>query len=69
MESPYGSMSFSDVKDDLEALWYAALWFEGRKEGFPEMEFEVYKANLRRKGVPFLAVRGRFAFEGQGEWE
>lgn len=30
-------MTFSDLMDDLEALWFAALWFEGRAAGVPEM--------------------------------
>ena len=53
VEAPGWSMSFSDVADDLEALWYAALWFENMAAGFPEMNFEVYK--LRRQRGVFLS--------------
>ena len=53
-------MTFSDVADDLEALWYAALWFEERADGFPETDFEVYK--MGHKGKTFLASRGKFEF-------
>ena len=56
-------MTFADVADDLEALWYAALWFEGRAAGFPEMDFEVYRfEKADRSGKTFLASRGIFAF-------
>lgn len=56
-EAPDWSMTFSDVADDLEALWYAALWFEGRLTGFPELDFGVYEKNTR-----FLVSRGNFRF-------
>lgn len=56
-EAPGWSMTFSDVADDLEALWYAALWFEGRATGFPELYFGVYA-----KDTPLLVSRGNFKF-------
>ena len=59
-EGPGGSMTFSDIADDLEALWYAALYFEGRAAGFPEANFEVYKLGQLSKS--FLASRGNFKF-------
>ncbi len=66
VEAPNWSMTFSDVADDLEALWYAALFFENRLSGFPEMNFDVYKfrqqAGTGNRGQPFLASRGNLAF-------
>lgn len=57
-------MTFSDVVDDLEALWYSALYFEGRAAGVPEMDFLVYKSERQSSGrvALFLASRGNFAF-------
>ena len=58
-------MTFSDVADDLEALWYAALWFEESAASVPEMDFEVYKFDRQNpggRGALFLASRGKFAF-------
>ena len=58
LEAPDWYMTFSNVMDDLEALWYAALWFEDRPGGAPGMDFEVFKFNS--KGISFLAARGSF---------
>lgn len=70
VKAPGWSMTFSDVADDLEALWYAALWFEGRSAGFPEMNFEVYKSGQQssfgENGKSFLACRGSFRFAQGG---
>ena len=62
--APGWSMTFSDVADDLEALWYAALWFEGRIGGFPESNFEVYRSARDSGGGKklFLASSGSFEF-------
>lgn len=65
VEAPGWSMTFSDVADNLEALWYAALWFEGRSAGFPEMDFEVYKSG-QQAAKRFLACRGNFRFAQVG---
>ena len=64
VEAPGWSMTFSNIADDLEALWYAALWFEGRAAGFPETEFDVYKSGQLKKS--FLASRGNFKFGFSG---
>ena len=63
-EAPDWSMTFSNIADDLEALWYAALWFEGRAAGFPEADFEVYR--LGQRSNSFLACRGNFKFAFAG---
>ena len=65
IEAPDWHMTFSDVLGDLEALWYAALWFEDRIGGIPEMDFEV-RRNQRYssggRGPFFLASRGNLAY-------
>lgn len=60
IEAPGWSMTFSDIADDLEALWYAALWYEARAAGFPESDVNVYK--MGKGGKMFLASRGSFKF-------
>lgn len=63
VEAPDWYMTFSDIVNDLEALWYAALWFEGPAGGFPEIDFEVSKFERQSsgsRGVAFLASRGSF---------
>lgn len=63
VEAPDWYMTFSDIVNDLEALWYAALWFEGPAGGFPEIDFEVFKFERQSsgsRGVAFLASRGSF---------
>lgn len=64
IDAPSWHMTFSDVVEDLEALWYAALWFETRASGVPEMDFEVFKFTRQssgERGTSFLASRGNFA--------
>lgn len=58
LEAPDWYMTFTNIVDDLEALWHAALWFENRAGGVPEMDFEVFRFDSR--GVSFLASRGNF---------
>lgn len=63
-------MTFSDIADDLEALWYAALWFEERAAGVPGMDFNVYQFDQKSSGArgsSFLASRGNFSFALIGE--
>ena len=59
-------MTFSDIVDDLEALWVAALWFENRAAGFPESVFDVYRFKKQDRaggdGGAFLASHGIFSF-------
>lgn len=65
VEAPDWYMTFSDIADDLEALWYATLWFEERPAGVPAMDFEVTKHQKQSpgsKGPSFLASRGNFGF-------
>ena len=50
VEAPDWHVIFSNVADDLEALWYAALWFEERPSGFPTMDFEVKRRSSEDRG-------------------
>lgn len=64
-EAPDWHMTFFDVVGDLEALWYAALWFEDRIGGVPEMDFDVHKNQQCAsggRGPTFLASRGNLAY-------
>ena len=70
IEPPDWYMTFSDIVDDLEALWYAALRFEKRAAGVPEMDFNVYQFDQQSsdaRGSSFLASRGNFSFALIGE--
>lgn len=57
-------MTFQDVMADLEALWYAALWFDPLV--FPESEVQIKKCT--QPGGPTgpcplrLVEEGRFIF-------
>ena len=70
IEAPVWYMTFSDIVNGLEALWYAALWFEERAAGVPEMDFNVYQFDRQSsdaRGSSFLASRGNFSFALIGE--
>lgn len=56
-------MTFSDIADDLEALYYAALWFEDKPGKVPQMDVEVYRYKGRDVGPKFLASRGSLVFQ------
>ena len=66
VDAPNWFMTFSDLAEDLEALWLAALWFENRPAGFPELDFDVYrfqpKETTGNRGAAFLASHGIFQF-------
>lgn len=57
MAAPGWSMTFSDVAEDLEALYYAALWFEDKPGVMPGMDFETHR--YRGLKPKFLASRGK----------
>ena len=65
VDAPDWYMTFSDVVADLEALWYAALWFQDSPTGVPEVDFDVFKHSQQSsgaRGTSFLASRGTFTF-------
>lgn len=41
VDAPGWNMTFCDVMDDLEALCYAALWYENRAGGIQEMDLKM----------------------------
>ena len=55
-------MSFSDVADDLEALYYASLWFEDRAGGMPAVDVEVSRYKMGSMGPTFKAEKGTMEF-------
>lgn len=52
-------MTFADVADELEALWYAFMWFDEEPGMVPGMDVEIRRS---RRGSPqgglFLGRRG-----------
>ena len=65
IDAPDWQMTFSDVADDLEAIWYSALHFEQRAAGVPGMNFDVYRFGRQSsvgRGNAFLASRGNLVF-------
>lgn len=56
--APGWHMTFSDIADDLEALYYAGLWFDDKPGKVPEMNLEIYRFRTGRTGPTFLASRG-----------
>lgn len=56
-------MTFSDLSDDLEALWYAALWFEDRPGKVPAMNVEILRPKPGSPGPAIFASKGTLAFE------
>lgn len=55
--APEWNMTFSDVAEDLEALYYAALWFEDKPGMMPGMDVETHR--YRDTRPKFLASRGK----------
>ncbi|KAL6717295.1 hypothetical protein ACLMJK_005210 [Lecanora helva] len=61
--APNWDMTFADLSDDLEALYYASLWFEGEPLGVPEMTLEISRYKGGKTGSStFLASKGNFFF-------
>lgn len=62
MEAEGKGMTFLDLSDDLEALWYAALWFEDQPGSVPGMNVEILRPKAGSLGPAFVASRGALAF-------
>lgn len=56
-------MTYADLAADIEALWYAALWFADEVYGFPMMDLTVNRFLSGDSGPTFLAERGQFRWE------
>lgn len=53
-------MTYADLAADVEALWYAALWFSDVVFGFPMMDLTVDRYISGGFGPTFEAERGNF---------
>ena len=60
---PGWAMTFADIADDLEALCYAALWFEGRPGGVPHFDVDVLRFKNGLTGPTVVISKGSFAFD------
>lgn len=60
IQYPEWHMTYADLAADVEALWYAALWFLDEVYGFPMMEVTVTRFLSGDSGPTFLAERGHF---------
>ncbi len=61
--APGWHMTFADISDDLEALYYSALWFEDRPAAMPKMNVEVHRFKVGSLGPTFLASKGNLSFD------
>lgn len=62
-EAPNWDFTFSDIGDDLWAIFNAAQFFESPVYGIPQMAIEVFRYRNGEGGTTFLASHGGFAFE------
>ena len=51
-------MSYKDVADDLEALWFAALWFQDPIASLPMMDIMVERFMSGPSQPLFYAAHG-----------
>lgn len=63
INAPNWEFTFSDIRDDLSAIFDATQYFESPVYGVPQMNIEVYRyKNGRGYGETFLASQGGFSF-------
>lgn len=60
VDAPNWDFTFSDIGEDLEAIFSAAQYFESPVYGVPQMNIQVYRY---KSGGTFLASRGGLAFQ------
>lgn len=63
VDAPNWDFTFSDIADDLSAIFNAAQFFESPRYGLPQMNIEVFRYRNGEAGPTFLASEGAFAFE------
>jgi len=63
VQYPGWYMTYADLAADVEALWYAALWFSDAVFGFPMMDLTVDRYISGGFGPTFEAERGNFRWE------
>lgn len=61
--APNWQMTFEDLSYDVEALWYAALFFVDPVFGLPMMNVVVRRYVSGESGPTFLAERGSLRWE------
>ena len=62
-EAPNWDFTFSDIGDDLSAIFNAAQYFESPMYGIPQMAIDVFRYRNGEGGATFLASHGGFTFE------
>ena len=62
VEAPDWEMTFADIADDLEALYYGALRFDAELGGVPNMDVQVHRLNQKSVMKTFLASEGSISF-------
>ncbi len=55
-------MTFVDVADELEALWYAFMWLDKEPGMVPGMDVEIRRSRRGSPGRTFLGSKGNMAF-------
>ena len=54
-------MTFYDIVQELQAIWFAALWFQSAMLGLPTMNLEVHRY-VGGTGATFFAETGSIMF-------
>ncbi len=62
VDAPNWDFTFSDIGDDLWAIFNAAQHFDDSMYGIPQMIIEVFRYRNGEGGSTFLASQGGFAF-------
>ncbi|MCJ1457198.1 hypothetical protein MMC28_007565 [Mycoblastus sanguinarius] len=66
--APDWSMTYSDLVDDIEALQYAAMWFDDPFYGFPAMDIQIVRFKSGYSAPTFVASRGSITLSlGNGQ--
>ena len=61
VDAPNWDFTFSDIGDDLSAIFEAAQYFDSPVYGVPQMDIEAFRYRNGHGGASFLASQGRFA--------
>ena len=62
VDAPNWDFTFSDIADDLWAIFNAVQYFDDSTYGIPQMIIEVFRYRNGKGGSTFLASQGGFAF-------
>ena len=61
VDAPGWSMTFYDIVQELQAIWFAALWFQNAMLGLPTMNLDVHRY-VGGTGATFFAETGSIMF-------